>query len=323
MTVNRVVVTGGAGFIGSHIVDELIERGIETYVLDNFSTGSMKNLSKNEGNRLLHVIRADLRDAGSALRDVRDVDVVFHEAAIASVPKSISDPIAVHDVNVNMTLELLEFCRHHGINRLVFASSAAAYGVVEKVVAREELPCTPASPYAASKLAVEGYLHSYYRTYGFEPVILRYFNVYGPRQLQSDYSGVINIFIKKLLRGEPPVIFGDGKQTRDFVHVKDVVQANILAMDSKVVGEPLNVASGTSVSILELFQILRSITGARNIEPVFGPGIPGDPRFGYAGLEKSAKRLGYSPKVSMRDGLADLVDYFRRAPEIGATIPDR
>jgi UDP-glucose 4-epimerase len=323
MTVSRAVVTGGAGFIGSHIVDELIERGIETFVMDNFSTGSKKNLSKNEGNSLLHVIRAELRDVNSALREVRDIDVVFHEAAIASVPKSVSDPIAVHDVNVNMTLELLDYCRHHGIKKFIFASSAAVYGVYEKVVAREELTCTPASPYAASKLAVESYLHSYYKTYGLEPVILRYFNVYGPRQLQSDYSGVINIFIKKLLRGEPPVIYGDGNQTRDFVHVKDVVQANLLAMDSSVIGEPLNVASGSSVSIMELFQLLKSIIGAKEIEPHFGPSLPGDPRYGFASLEKTAKRLGYLPRVSIREGLADLVDYFKQTPEIGATISDR
>ncbi|HUG97531.1 MAG TPA: NAD-dependent epimerase/dehydratase family protein [Nitrososphaera sp.] len=307
MRIARALVTGGAGFIGSHIVDELIARGIETHVIDNLSTGTLDNLTQHRGNDLLHFMAGDAREAEALLQDT-SIDVVFHEAAIASVPKSVSHPMLVHDVNVNMTLHLLNYCVKAGVKRFVFASSAAVYGILESK-ATEDMACRPNSPYGAGKLAVEDYLHAYRRTYGLETVMLRYFNVYGRRQRYSDYSGVITVFINKLLEGGRPTIFGDGLQVRDFVHVEDIVQANMLAMESaSAVGEMFNVASGRATSILELVQIVKGLVGAAGVDPQFAPPRQGDMKLGLASIDKIRAVLGYDSKVQMQQGLKGVVE---------------
>jgi nucleoside-diphosphate-sugar epimerase len=309
--VTSALVTGGAGFIGSHIVDELIVRGIETYVIDNLSTGSTENLAQHKDNRLLHFIVGDARETEMLLQDA-NIDIVFHEAAIASVPKSVSHPMLVHDVNVNMTLQLLNFCVKAGVKRFIFASSAAVYGILERK-ATEDMVCKPNSPYGASKLAAEDYLHAYRRTYGIETVMLRYFNVYGRRQRYSDYSGVITVFANKLLAGERPTIYGDGLQVRDFVHIEDIVQANMLAMGSaNAVGEMFNVASGRATSILELAWIVKVLTGATSVENVFAAERPGDMKLGLASIEKIKAVLSYEPKVQMQYGLKGVMESIRK-----------
>lgn len=260
---SRAMVTGGAGFIGSHIVDELLRKGVETIVVDDLSSGSMENLAHHRGDPLLRFVEGRVGQVGNILRDISGVDVVFHEAAIASVPKSVEDPALVHRVNVDETLELMNFCVSKRVKRFIFASSAAVYGVLREPLASEGLLCAPVSPYGASKLAVETYLSAFHKTYGLETVGLRYFNVYGPRQRLNDYSGVITVFINSLLRKERPTIYGDGMQTRDFVFVKDVVRANMLAMESEFsAGEVFNVASGDSTTVIELLETLKRITGA-------------------------------------------------------------
>ncbi|MDA4117177.1 MAG: SDR family NAD(P)-dependent oxidoreductase [Thaumarchaeota archaeon] len=310
MKVSRAIVTGGAGFIGSHIVDELIRRGVETYVVDDLSTGRLDNLSQHRGDDRLHMVIGDGRTIGSLLADVQNIDVLFHEAAIANVLRSVKEPMVVHDVNVNMSLEVMNFCREKGIRRMIFASSAAVYGVLGSVKANEGITGRPSSPYGASKLAVEDYLHAYHSTYGLEPVALRYFNVYGPRQAMSDYSGVITLFINRMLRRQPVTIYGDGSQTRDFVNVRDIVQANILGVErDDAVGEVFNVASGESTSILQLYDILRSVTHARDLEPVFAPPRPGDVRLGMSSIDKIEEALGYRKSVSMETGLHELLRY--------------
>ena len=271
--------------------------------------------------RRLHIIRGDLRKSLASIPSGKKIDVVFHEAAIASVPASIKNPEFVHDVNVNMTLDLMNYCVRHGIKRFIFASSAAVYGIVNGEVSETTL-CRPASPYGAGKLAIEDYLHAYRVSFGLEPVILRYFNIYGPRQKLGDYSGVITIFIRDLLGNIRPTIMGDGLQTRDFVNVKDVVQANILAMNSdEAVGEVFNVASGKSTTIIRIAEILKNITGKSGVEFKFAPGRVGDVRNGRSNIEKIKSSLGYSPSVSLEDGLAGLVKYLKGlqevAPEIG------
>ena len=312
--VSRALVTGGAGFIGSHIVDELLRRGVETWVFDNFSTGSMRNLRKHLGSKLLRICFGDLSRMSGLPPEAGDVDVVFHDAAIASVPESVVHPMVVHDANVNGTLNLMNFCVKTKVKRVVFASTAAVYGRVRNPPASEENLCFPTSPYGASKLSVENYLSAYRSSYGLETVVLRYFNVYGPRQrMNDDYSGVITIFAKKLLRGESPTIFGDGSQSRDFVNVEDVVRANMLAMESKAaVGETFNVATGRSVSILELLESLKSVTVRPEIRPQFAPPRPGDIRDGTASISKISGMLGYKPGVTLPEGLAALVDYLRQ-----------
>jgi len=311
MTSRKAIVTGGAGFIGSHIVDELLERKIETFVIDNLSTGSLENLKQHDGNKLLHVIIGDAKNIGKLMSGISDIDVIFHEAAIASITRSISEPMVVHDVNVNMSLEIMNFCVANKVRRLVFASSAAVYGVI-KGKASEESVCRPYSPYGATKLAVEDYLSAYYHTYGLETVALRYFNVFGPRQKLNDYSGVITIFINQLMNKQTPTIFGDGLQTRDFINVKDIVQANILCMDSKnAAGEMFNVATGNPTSILELLLTIKSVTGTEKISHKFDPPRPGDVKFGLANAEKIMKAIGFAPKITVSGGLADVVKHIQ------------
>jgi len=321
--VARAIVTGGAGFIGSHIVDELARRGVETLVIDDFSTGSKENLRRHAGSKLVKVYPGDIRGIADLLRGAGDFDVVFHEAAIASVPISVEDPIRVHDTNVNATLEVLNFCRKADVKRVVFASSAAVYGVLDGKAASEDMLCHPASPYGASKLAVEDYLSAYHRTYGVETVALRYFNVYGPRQaFNNGYSGVITIFANRILRGSTPTIFGDGRQTRDFVSVSDIVQANLLAAESPAAaGQTFNVATGRSVSILELLECLQSVAGAANIEPIFAPTRPGDVRSGSASISKIKTALGYKSSVPLRDGLSALLEHVRGNPDAMVNAP--
>lgn len=310
--VSKALVTGGAGFIGSHIVDELLRRGVETYVLDDLSTGSMINLRQHEHNKLLHVFISDARKIGDLFSDVKDIDVVFHQAAIASVPRSISEPMVVHGVNVNASLEIMNFCIRNGVKRFLFASTAAVYGMLKDKYASEEMVCKPFSPYGASKLAVENYLDAYSASYGLETVSLRYFNVFGPRQKINDYSGVITIFANQLLRRQTPTVHGDGQQSRDFVHVLDIVQANMLAMESKnAVGERFNVATTNHITILKLLEILKSITKTKDIEHKFGPSRAGDLRFGLASIDKIRNSLGYVPKISIDKGLVGVVEFLR------------
>ena len=309
--ISKAVVTGGAGFIGSHIVDELIKMGIETFVIDNLSTGSLENLKQHKANKLLHLIIGDARNIEQLLDSVIDIDVVFHEAAIANVARSISEPLVVHDVNVNMTLEVMNFCVKNKVKRFVFASSAAVYGTITNDPVPETRICRPYSPYGASKLAIENYLNAYYHSYGLETAALRYFNVYGPRQVLNDYSGVITIFIDKLLNNIAPTIHGDGLQTRDFVHIKDIVQANILCMKSdKAAGEVFNVATQNPISILELLTTLKNITKS-NIPHKFGPPRPGDVKFGYASIDKIRTKLGFEPKCTIANNIVDVVEFIK------------
>jgi UDP-glucose 4-epimerase len=313
------LVTGGAGFIGSHIVDALVGRGMRTIVIDDFSSGSLKNLQQHDSSDLLEVVKGDVLKAESLLEGRTGIDVVFHEAAIANVQKSVEDPGLVHSVNVDGTMSVLNFCRTARVKKLVFASSAAVYGALGDQTASEGLLCSPASPYGASKLAAEDYLGAFYRTYGLKTVGLRYFNVYGPRQKLNDYSGVITVFTKALLSGTTPTIYGDGEQSRDFVHVKDIVQANMLAMDSDdAAGRVFNVASGASIRIIDLLEILKEILGKAEVTPRFAPARVGDVRSGAASIER-IRGLGYRPSVALREGLAELADYLRR--EVEPRIP--
>jgi UDP-glucose 4-epimerase len=313
-------VTGGAGFIGSWLVGDLLDRKVETIVYDDFSSGSMENLARHKDDKLLKVVTGDIRKIRETLADVRDVDGVFHLAAIASVAKSVSEPMKVHDVNVNGSLEVMNFCLEKGVKRMVFASSAAVYGPLGKGAASEDLACAPASPYGASKLAIENYMSSYYNSYGLETVVLRIFNVYGAGQRINEYSGVIAIFANSLLQQIPPTIFGDGEQTRDFVSVRDVVQANRLAITAPgASGQVFNIASGVAVSLLQLLNILRSLTGTKDVPQLFAPTRPGDIKFGRASIGKAREVLGYDPRIRIEDGLVEVVEYLKETGARGQT----
>ncbi|MDE1853680.1 MAG: NAD-dependent epimerase/dehydratase family protein [Thaumarchaeota archaeon] len=310
MKARTALVTGGAGFIGSHIVEALLRREVQVWVVDDLSTGSESNLKGAlEGGA--NFLKADIRRIREAKGLPSSFDVVFHEAAIASVPKSIDDPMLVHDVNVNAALEVMNLCVERGVKRFIFASSAAVYGAVASPPAKEEDYCAPGSPYGASKLSVENYMHAYRSAYGLETVALRYFNVYGPRQRSDDdYSGVIPLFARQLLTGVTPKIFGDGLQTRDFVYVGDVAEANMLAMDTaEASGQVFNIASGSNVTILDLLEVMAEVTGSGPVRPAFGPPRQGDARVGSSSIERARRLLHYSPRVGLDEGLGNVVKY--------------
>jgi len=303
-----VLVTGGAGFIGSHLVDRLVAEGHKVRVLDNLSTGHLANLRGHLGRRRIHLIRGDIASPSALRRALGDVDVVFHEAAQSSVSKSIANPLLTNQTNTTGTLMLLEASARRGVDRLICASSSSVYAEQGKGPIREDSTAkSPPSPYAVSKAAAEQYCLTFHRLGKLDTVCLRYFNVYGPRQRYNPYSGVITIFVNRLRKNRPPVIYGDGKQTRDFVSVHDVVEANMLAMSSKkAAGGIFNVGTGTRTTINELAKMMIRASGKRNLRPVHAAARPGDIRDSCADIGKAHRILGYSPTVTLRDYVAQL-----------------
>lgn len=304
------LVTGGAGFIGSHLVRALLARGWRVRVLDDFSTGREENLRGLHGP--LEIREGDLRDHQALEEVLRGVEVVFHQAAFISVPASMEDPLTCHAVNADGTARLLEQARRAGVSKVVLASSAAVYGDATDFPLQETLPYRPLSPYAASKAANEVYARLYTLAFGLPVVALRYFNVYGPHQRpDSPYAAAIPIFIRRMLDGRPPTVFGDGTQRRDFIFVDDVVRANLLAAErSEADGEVLNICTGTEVSLLDLLAVLRDlIPGAP--EPEFAPPRPGDIYRSVGDPTKAERLLGFRAQTPLREGLAQVVEWMR------------
>ena len=305
------LVTGGAGFIGSHIATALVERGDRVRVLDNLCTGHLSNLAHLEGR--IEFIRADVNDSGEVAKAVRDVDCVFHDAALASVPRSVETPLDTNAACVTGTVNLLDLARKAGVRRLVYAASSSAYGDQPTSSKREtDLPA-PISPYGAAKLAAEFYCQAFTATYGFETVSIRYFNVFGPRQdPNSQYSAVIPLFITAMLAGQRPTIYGDGQQSRDFTYVANVVHGNLLAADAPTAaGRVFNVANGKQTSLLELIAALNVLLG-KNVEPVFAPARVGDVRESLADITQARKHLNYEPVVEFDDGLRRSIEYYKQ-----------
>jgi len=305
----RYLVTGGAGFIGSHIVERLLELGREVRVLDNLSTGSRDNLAHLAG---FEFLQADLNDRDAVAEAVRDVDVVIHQAALASVPRSIEAPLDTHEACVTGTVVLLDACRNAQVKRLVYAASSSAYGNQPVMPKTESQLPQPLSPYAAAKLAAELYCEAFAHSYGLETVRLRYFNVFGPRQdPNSPYSAVIPLFVSALLAGRRPKIFGDGEQSRDFTYVGNVVQANLKAAHAEgVSGKVYNTACGGSLSVNELLkQICRQLKVPFN--PEYCPPRTGDVLHSWADISAAQRDLGYKPEITLEDGLAKTVDWFK------------
>jgi nucleoside-diphosphate-sugar epimerase len=303
-SLQRALVTGGAGFIGSHIVDELLNRGFETFVIDNFSSGKLDNLENNLHNPMLHIIHGDISQIKDILKDLKDLDVIFHEAGISSVTESIRNPEKVFDSNVASTMKVMNFCVDSGVKKIIFASSSAVYGDIPQNLLTEDLVCKPTSPYGAAKLAVESYLHGYWKTYGLKCVSLRYFNVYGPRQTNNEYSGVITVFADRLLNNTCPIIYGDGSQIRDFVNIKDVVYGNMLAMESNnAVGEIFNIGTGVPTSVLDLLEIAKNIVGKNEIHPMFAEARAGEIVRSLPDISRARNLLGYNPRINLQNGL--------------------
>ncbi len=302
MSRRAALVTGGAGFIGSHLVDALVAEGWSVRVLDDFSSGREQNLAASRDR--IELLRGDVRDPEGVARAVDGVEVVFHQAALASVPRSVREPLLSHAVNVGGTLEVLERARRAGVRRVVYAASSSVYGDAPDLPKRESMRPEPLSPYALQKHTGEVYCRLYSELYGLETVALRYFNVYGPRQdPRSEYAAVIPRFASACRSGERPRIHGDGNQTRDFTYVADAVRANLLAADAeRASGSVLNVAAGRRVSIGALWKALRDLAGS-DLEPIHEPQRAGDVRDSLADLTRAAELLGYAPRIELQEGL--------------------
>ncbi len=308
----RFLVTGGAGFIGSHIVDALVRNGDKVIVLDDFSSGTRENLS--EVLDKIELIEGDIRDKDIARRAVQGIDYIFHQAALRSVPKSLENPFLYNDVNINGTLTILQAALEAKVKRFIFASSSSIYGETEKLPEQEDFYPQLISPYAATKLAGEHYCRIFSKVFGLETASLRYFNVFGPRQsLENQYAVVIPKFITCMLKDEPPPIHGDGRQTRDFTYIDNVVEANLkAAFASNISGEVFNIACGKAISVLDIVKTLNKIL-KKDIKPRFTPPRPGDVKHTLADITKAERLLKFSPKIDFEEGLRLTLQYFSEA----------
>jgi nucleoside-diphosphate-sugar epimerase len=303
------LVTGGAGFIGSHLTEELVRRGHKVRVADNLSTGNRRNLAHIAGVELLE---GDLSDLAFATQAAEGVDYVLHQAAIPSVPRSVKDPIASNRANIDATLNVLVAARDAGVKRLVFAGSSSEYGDTPTLPKREDMPSSPLSPYALQKVMGTEYCRIFTRLYGFETVVIRYFNVFGPRQDPgSPYSGVISLFATALIEGRQPTIYGDGEQTRDFTYVANVVDGVLRACEApKAAGEAINVACGTRISLNELLRVMNTVVGT-DLQAIHEETRAGDVKDSQADITKARTLLGYTPLVGLEDGLRHTLEWCR------------
>lgn len=309
-----VLVTGGAGFIGSHIAEALVKSGARVRVIDNLSTGHLANLEELSGK--IDFLKGDIADESTASKAVEDVELIFHEAALPSVPRSVANPRETHLASVEGTFNILVAAKEKSVRRLIYAASSSAYGDQPTLPKTEEMKPEPMSPYAAAKLVGEYYCQVFARTYNLETVCLRYFNVFGLRQdPSSPYSGVISRFIELLLKAERPVIYGDGEQTRDFTYISNVVDANMRAAETtKGLGQVINIANGESVTINRVLDLLKEITGRTDIQAEYKEARTGDILHSLADITRARELLGYEPGVSLQEGLQMTVASSKQSP---------
>jgi UDP-glucose 4-epimerase len=304
------LVTGGAGFIGSNMVRFLLDKGQKVRVLDNFETGKHENLTEVADR--IELVEGDIRDKDIVKRAVKGADVVYHLAALGSVPRSMKDPATTHDVNVNGTFNVLMAARDEKVRRIVFSSSSSVYGQSPVLPQHEGLPLAPISPYGATKAIGEIYFRAFYETYGFQSVCLRYYNVFGPRQdPMSQYAAAIPLFVSALLRGKSPTIFDDGEQSRGFTYINNVMQANWLAANAKEThGEAINISTKNAVTVNTVVNTIRKLLNKENIKPVYMPPRPGDIKHSLADVRLAKKIIGYEPFVSFEEGIAMAIDWY-------------
>ncbi|MEO8434146.1 MAG: SDR family oxidoreductase [Pyrinomonadaceae bacterium] len=308
-----VLVTGGAGFIGSHIAAAMAANGARLRVIDDLSTGHLENLEEIGGE--IDFIKASLNDRDAARRALEDVELVFHEAAIPSVPRSVQDPLETHVACVDATLALLLAAREKGVRRIIYAASSSAYGDQPTLPKHEEMRPEPLSPYAVAKLVGEYYCQTFTRVYGLETISLRYFNVFGPRQdPSSQYSGVISRFISALMSGERPMIYGDGEQSRDFTYVSNVVDANLRAAETtRGIGEVINIANGERITLNQLLEELKSLTGRETVEASYQQPRSGDVLHSVADISRAGRFLDFTPRMKLREGLQLTIDWWKQS----------
>jgi UDP-glucose 4-epimerase len=311
---SNVLVTGGAGFIGSHLTEALLREGHRVRILDDFSTGKKENLIFDKKYPSLEIIEGDIRDLAVCRKATKDVKYVFHQAALPSVQRSVEDPLGSNAVNAGGTLNILFAAREETVRRVIYASSSSIYGDTPTLPKHEEMPPNPLSPYALQKYIGEQYCRLFYELYGLETVSLRYFNIFGPRQdPNSLYSAVIPKFIDALLQGSPPIVFGDGEQSRDFTYIENVVQANLLAMSAEHLhGEAINIACAERTSLNQLVNVLRKILGSK-LSPVYEEPRKGDVRHSLADIRRGKEILNYEPKVGVELGLRKTVEFFQKS----------
>lgn len=308
-----VLVTGGAGFIGSHIAARLAASGARVRIIDDLSTGYLHNIEEIAGD--VDFVQASLTDEEKVRKSLEGVEVIFHEAAIPSVPRSVENPRQTHAASVDATFNLLVLAKEQKVRRVVYAASSSAYGDQPKLPKVEDMLPEPLSPYAVAKLVGEYYAQVFYRVYGLETISLRYFNVFGPRQdPSSQYSGVISRFISALLSGERPVIYGDGEQSRDFTYVDNVVEANTLAAETtQGIGEIMNIANGERITLNELLEVLKDLTGTKAVVPEYKEARAGDVRHSLADITRARKFLGFEPKIGLREGLELTIEWWKQS----------
>jgi nucleoside-diphosphate-sugar epimerase len=307
------LVTGGAGFIGSHIAAGLASSGARVRIVDDLSTGYRENLNEIGGD--IDFVEGSVADESVLRRALKDVELVYHQAAIPSVPRSVENPRQTHIACVEATFSLLDAARQSGVRRIVYAGSSSAYGDQPTLPKSERMPPEPLSPYAVAKLVGEYYGQVFTRVYGLETITLRYFNVFGPRQdPSSQYSGVISRFIAALLTGERPVIFGDGEQSRDFTYIDNVVSANLKAAETtKGIGQVINVANGERITLNQLLEELVSLTGKSSVTAEYKPSRAGDVKHSLADISRARELLGYEPQVDLRTGLQRTIDWLKQS----------
>jgi len=304
----RVLITGVAGFIGSNLADRLLELGANVISVDNLFNGRLENLDTALKNKNFEFHKGDIRDLNFLLDLFKDVDIVYHQAAFTSVPQSVKMPDNCNDVNVNGVLNVLNAARRMDVEKIIFASSSAVYGDTPTLPKREDMRRLPISPYGVAKLASEAYMQVYHQVYGLKTTSLRYFNVFGPRQRDSTYSGVIAIWLGRIIRNDDLIVFGDGKNSRDFTYIKDVVQANILAAEHDAPGEILNIGANLPITLTELAKLMLKITNKEHLNIIYTDPRPGDIIHSYADISKAKKALTFEPKYNQEQGLKE---YFR------------
>ena len=305
------LITGGAGFIGSNMVRFLLEKDERVRILDNFETGKRENLTEIAGD--IELVEGDIRDMDIVRKAVSSADVIYHLAALGSVPRSMKDPATTHDVNVNGTFNVLLAARDARVKRIVFASSSSVYGQSEVLPQHEGLPLAPISPYGATKAIGEIYFRAFYETYGLQSVCLRYYNVFGPRQdPTSQYAAAIPLFVSALLRGESPRIFDDGEQSRGFTYIDNVMQANWLAANVKEAhGKAVNISTANAVTVNTVVNTIRKLMGKENIKPTYAPPRPGDIKHSLADVSRAKKLIGYEPLVSFEQGIKKAIGWYQ------------
>ena len=315
----RVIVTGAAGFIGSNLTDKLLEMGAEVIGVDNLFNGRVENLEKALTFKNFQYNKGDIRDYDFLLELFKDADVVYHQAAFTSVPQSVKMPENCNNVNINGTLNVLNAARRTDVEKVIYASSSSVYGDTPTLPKREDMNRIPISPYGVAKLACEAYMQVYTQVYGLKTTSLRYFNVYGPRQRDSPYSGVIAIWLGKILRNENLPIFGDGKNSRDFTYIKDVIDANLLATEHNAPGEILNIGAGNPINLTDLAQLMLKLTHKENLDIVYTYPRPGDIIHSFADISKAKDLIKFAPRYSPEEGLKAYFEWYSKKYNVKLT----